>query len=1186
MLSTVPRITQASGSGRFDPPPFVESSTAERSGPVVRDERPMVSPSKLATAVLDAREKERWLVAIEARANGKADDTTLDLEDIRFDLARGGDRDVRETTALQFLQQLWPHMNAQNAPSTVGQARNLIKWLRHPLPAGPAMGNYSGAWLGAQAPSLSGLLPQERQQLIAAFERDVGAGILNGIPSTTENMDDRITRHLHSHAPLNRFRQQMLLSAIGHIDAGMTTVQRNQLLLTAQMLHIDPELGLRRNHIAGFDLYAPENAGRTLAQVRAALENHLVRHKGVRPEAVQATAHIMLANVAPEFLVRDMPATLHIGSPAWLAFRKTVALLEESAAGSSRTLTYDQVLERSALEPLTPEQAVLFHAAETDPLLDWAKMHGVIALREDDKYTAEDLKQAAQQYRVYIEATHQATTTLSTPVVGRRALAEADLKRVFPGRDVNKPVHFVENVLFFSPTHDVRYQQSQVDLHMMGLLKDGRFDSLLNDASPISTPSNSQFAPEFAGLKAQFSKLKYSRQMLNQAAKDNSIGFHSAISTGLKDILSKMPHADREALETQKLTFYQVQAESIDGKGTTGKSAQAQLAAVQGRYGFLISAGEGKDAKCFEFFPMSGAYVERPEFLAALDNGEAVVPNLWNIRMKSHVDGSDAGASEIQVRALRQTLPAASGSTAPLSPLGFFSPRAEAIAQHVSKQNLVLKLDSLQALASGSTPREDFEQRAKLVVKTLVNTLIPFKACYDDVVSGRVKQDLGAMAGCATDAVAAISVVAGGVAEGAGAIARAESGFSRLGAATRAVGSITNGLFNPVAGLAEPLANASKWLEEKSLLRLSRREGPLRDAWRAQLDEQRAGRPMQMRRGSLKEAGTVGKEEAVAANATPETRATRAEVKQMVERAQPLMVSKLNDALQVMADPALTDDVDFVLKNFQGMSPTQARKLMNSRLSGLKAKAEVLTAKNVKFMRSKDHDWVAQVNPEDFKLDRSGKFIEVNIDGAKRYYQHFGSNEGAMSNALIHELDHLPGKLTQGSLDFAYLTRLKKNEENAAGLLNLAKGHTEPQAFVSAGEDASALVGKAGVNMFGSRAGSLNAESTMTSVALLAQLKNDPGLFKQNRLIIENALNSFGASPITEQVPIKIVSKRSINTPAPGLMYMVDRSSQQLLGVFRLMQHPPGSIDPQKPPTQQTARSQAFKSYIQEHLVL
>jgi hypothetical protein len=120
----------------------------------------------------------------------------------------------------------------------------------------------------------------------------------------------------------------MLLSAIGHNDAGMTTVQRNQLLLTAQMLHIDPELGLRRNHIAGFDLYAPANAGRTLAQVRAALENHLVRHKGVRPEAVQATAHIMLANVAPEFLVRDMPATLHIGSPAWLAFRKTVALLE------------------------------------------------------------------------------------------------------------------------------------------------------------------------------------------------------------------------------------------------------------------------------------------------------------------------------------------------------------------------------------------------------------------------------------------------------------------------------------------------------------------------------------------------------------------------------------------------------------------------------------------------------------------------------------------------------------------------------------------------------------------------------------------------------------------------------------------------------------------------------------------
>ena len=1135
--------------------------------------------------MLDAREKQRWLIAIEARAKGKADDTTLDLEDIRFDLARGGDSDVKETTALQFLQQLWPHMNAQNAPTTVGQTRNLIKWLRHPLPASPAMGNYSGALLGAQAPVLPGLLPQERQQLIAAFERDVGGGILNNLPASTENMDERITQHLHSRAPLNRFRQHMLLASIGRSEAGFTTVQRNQLLLTAQMLHIDPELGLRRNHIAGFDLYAPANAGRTLAQVREALEDHLVGNKGVRPEAVQATAHIMLANVAPEFLVRDIPNTLHIGSPAWLAFRKTVALLEESAAGSSRTLTYDQVLERSALEPLTPEQAVLFHAAETDPLLDWAKMHGVIALRADDEYTAEDLKQAAQRYSAYIEVTHQATTTLSTPVVGRRALAEADLKRVFPGRDVNKAVHFVENVFFFAPTHDVGYQQSLVDLHMMGLLKNGRFDSLLQDSSPFSTPSNSQFAPEFAGLKTQFTKLKYSRQMLDQAAKDNSIGFHSAISTGLKDILSKMPYADRHALETQKLTFYQVQAESIDGKGISGKSAQAQLDAVQGRYGFLISAGEGKDAKCFEFFPMSGAYVERPEFLAALDNGEAVVPNLWNIRMKSHADGSEAGASEIQVRALRQTLPAAAGSSAPLSPLGFFSPRAEAIAQHVSKQNLVLKLDNLQAQASGSTPREDFEQRAKLAVKTLVNTLIPFKACYDDIVSGRVKQDLGALAGCATDAVAAISVVAGGVVEGAGAVARAESGLSRLGAATRAVGSITNWLFNPVAGLSEPLANASKWLKEKSLLRLSRREGPQRDVWRAQLDEQRAGRPMQMRRGSLKDAGPMGTDETVAAKEVPKARATLTEVKQIVEQAQPLAVSKIDHALEALADPQLADDVNFVIESLQGMSSTQGRKLMSLRMLSIKAKAEVLTTKNIKFLRTRDHRWIAKADPYNFKLDPAGKFLEVNIDGAKRYYQNLGSPESAMSNALIHELDHLPGTHTSGTFDFSYLTGLNNSSENAAGLLNLAKGHTEPHELVSAGQDASDLIGKTGANMYGSRAGSLNAESTMTSVALLAQLKTNPALFKQNRTMIENALNSFGASAITEQVPIKIVSKRSINTPAPGLMYMVDRSSQQLLGVFRLMQHPPGAIDPQKPPFQQPARSQAFKSYIQEHLV-
>ncbi len=204
--------------------------------------------------------------------------------------------------------------------------------------------------------------------------------------------------------------------------------------------------------------------------------------------------------------------------------------------------------------------------------------------------------------------------------------------------------------------------------------------------------------------------------------------------------------------------------------------------------------------------------------------------------------------------------------------------------------------------------------------------------------------------------------------------------------------------------------------------------------------------------------------------------------------------------------------MDFVLKSFQGMSPVQARKLMTSRLSRLKTNAQALTARNVKFMRSQDHQWVAQVIPEDFKVDKTGKFMEVNIDGAKHYYQHFGSQEGAMSNALIHELDHLPGPVSQGTLDFAYLTRLRKNEENAAGLLNLAQGHTDLGVLVLPGADAPDLVSKTGVNMFGSRAGSLNAESTMTSVALLSQLKTDPTLFKQNRAMIEAAQAAFGAS--------------------------------------------------------------------------
>lgn len=353
MLSNTPSAIPSPSTGRFDPPPFVESSTTEPTAPAKQHQQPKISPRRLAAAVLGPREKERWLVAIEQRMKGKADDTTLDLDDIHLRLAGGNENNRREVTAQQFLQELWPHMNAQNAPKTVAEARNLVNWLRHPLPSSPALGNYCGLLLGGGSSGSPGLQLPERKQLMAAFARDVGGAILNSMKPSTANMDDQINEHLDSHAPLNRFRQQALLAAIGRSESGFTKAQRNQLLLTAQMLHIDPELGLRRNHIAGYDLYSPANAGRTLASVREELKEHLARNKGVRPEAADATVHIMLASVAPEFLVRGIPDTLHIGSPAWLAFRKTVALIEESAPGSCRVLNYEQVINNAFAAWLT-----------------------------------------------------------------------------------------------------------------------------------------------------------------------------------------------------------------------------------------------------------------------------------------------------------------------------------------------------------------------------------------------------------------------------------------------------------------------------------------------------------------------------------------------------------------------------------------------------------------------------------------------------------------------------------------------------------------------------------------------------------------------------------------------------------------------------------------------------------------
>lgn len=1224
------------------PEPWLRASTLVHHIPGQLQGVSDFSQAMLDKAVLNARNQERWIVALEHRVQGKADQDSIDLADIRFstvtgsalatdvqrgrkalgalanrpgmqevwreygidrqtaplrlfdgrlealgsagrwidlsgavsaqpDLKKRFDRLLKiaqntghilhstgEVDALQTLRVMLPKADGQDVPRSVKDIRNLIGWQRHPLPSSPPMGNYTGPWLGLDSPLRLSL--QDRQTLVEAFDRFVGPQWLDKQQSLSGNVDAHMLRLLRSQKKLNAYRQHRLLEGLKVSRDGFREQQFNQLLITAHLLRIDPHLGQQRNHVAGYDLYSVQNTGLKMADVRKDLHMHLMRSKGVHPDAVDMVSHLFLATAAPEFLVRDIPDSLHIGSPAWLVLRKTVALLEMHAPGSSRTLTYAQVLERALLQPPTPALVPLFQAAEADPLLDWSVLNGVIARRADDRYTVEDLRKSAEKYKNYIETTEKATAALQTLPVTRRALAQADLKAVFPGRDLDKPVQrdtYPMPFFMADPSHEL----SLIDLHMMGVLKSGEYAQKV--AKGPFGGTTTALGGDLADLQAGFNRLRFTKDELNRSVRSGVDAFSSAITTRLKDLFSKMPHQDRQVLEREELTFYRVEGESITAEGKSINGADEQTERVKGRYGFIVQAGQGEDARCFEFWPQRGEYFERPAFQKTLAQGEAVVPRVWVTKLQSHADGHGAGESQVQIRALRETLPAGSGRGS-LADGGYFSQKTRDFAAYVRRHDLVLNRQELLDSAMGATPRERFAARTQKAVTTIEDLLIPFKGCYDDIASGRVKTDLGALTGCALDAVMIGSVVAGEVVEGAQAIGRAETLSSKVSAATRAFGTLSNNLFNPVAGLEQPLREGYEWLSSRSVHRLDRPLGELRATWKTTMKEQLSAqpvateRPRKMRRPSVEgeqsrphdSAQLPILKTAEATTATPALEQSR----QAIERALPIARERLNGALSTLSDPEFEKDLKFVCKTFFGADSEEALAAFARKQRTMKVDLDKLDLSNINFLENEGTEWQAQLLPSSYSRYKAGnlqeKYIEVNVDGATHYYRYMGRSDDAMANTLIHEQAHgFPG-----DEDYVYSGAIKGGREDIADLLNLGNT-TDPKHFRHLGDE----VQEATLSLFAKTPQAHNADSTLFGIALLDQAKNNRALYEENVKAIQQALDKAKANGgvITEHLPVRIIRKRAVSSaPLPRFVLMRHDQTGNIVQVLERVPRP------------------------------
>ncbi|USX01941.1 hypothetical protein NHF41_09030 [Pseudomonas proteolytica] len=282
-------------------------------------------------------------------------------------------------------------------PTDHEQLENLATALSTPAPKSPVSGNLGGA-LAWPAP----LDPSNQAQL----KTDIRAGKFGAITLTPFDsvldylLNNRTITPEELRNPralidslVNSPRGQELGSAMASLfEARNVKGSANDWLLASLNVEIDNSAGGpadRQGQVAGYRLVSPVNTGKSAATITQELAAHLLATgKASSPEKAALQAHLLLANQAPEFLVRDIPSQVVVGTHSWVSFVTATARLEAKAPGVTATMSYAQIMLEAGTAPITDQERQVEYAAQNEAIMQWGSPTAWLTRRPRPQSTA------------------------------------------------------------------------------------------------------------------------------------------------------------------------------------------------------------------------------------------------------------------------------------------------------------------------------------------------------------------------------------------------------------------------------------------------------------------------------------------------------------------------------------------------------------------------------------------------------------------------------------------------------------------------------------------------------------------------------------------------------------------------------------------------------------------------------
>ncbi|MGZ9706120.1 hypothetical protein ACXX81_08805 [Pseudomonas sp. GNP013] len=767
------------------------------------------------------------------------------------------------------------------SPRTVGETRNVVRWLRSALPPAPPLGNYSGLLEEPWSPGR--LTAGDKASLKAEADRRLGGQsppVFDYLEETSpellqQNPAECLEKFLNSREVLNdgdAFAHMLKWQA-----SPVPKAVRQQLALAALTLHAGVNVPPRPGYIAGYALYQPSNMGRTFNAVRRDLEKHLQLERGLDPKLAVLVAQVGLAQVAPELLIMDVPKEIRIGTPGWMELRLGAAMAELKGPGTSRMMNEQQISDLTTLAATSEEQAILIQLPAMRILLDWAVLNGVIPAAVAGEHPESALKTATAAFFKQRREVNDALNAVAE-LPARKAIAIRELLKVFPGITRNE----LETMKVLLADSDARRNtpisepraRSLIETYMTGDLMPGKW--ILRDDMPErlsrhrSTPFQTNLAVEApaekrAELDERIRRLPALKPLLEQAVDAHSATLKTAYATQLKLMFAKLPLADRQLLDHPQsvVTVFTVRGETGLPPAT---QTDADVQAARGRQGTLMRVELGKQVCYFEVF-VNGEIIKRTDLPQQLREGDVLKgkPNplglngiyvkaftggfKLNLDLDAYLKGATPRpnvSSKVIVERIGEPIGGVkSAGGAPSSDMidTYASPKTHSIATLIADKNLYESDEQMLLRAEGTLPLEK-KREALARDKAILKGLVPFLGAYQEFSDGNIGSGLFAL----TLDVGGVLIGAGGQVRSLLRTAKAltpnplGSAFRRLGSAvspltprkawTKPVASfsdrafnfikesalLANGVMNPADGYAQLTAAAVKGVFKLSRL--------------------------------------------------------------------------------------------------------------------------------------------------------------------------------------------------------------------------------------------------------------------------------------------------------------------------------------------------------------------------------